>query len=159
MKRLIIALGIVGLISLGACSLGQPTASSSSKQAVSSESSTDTSSLKPTTQTGEASITLNSVVTPLKTGKNTLMLSVMDAKTGKPLVVDNIKVEMVMTEKEMKVMGMDGTGSAKTVVKPASSPGMFEISTSLPYAGNWQLKANIGDMQPPASAIFDLVVK
>ncbi len=160
LKLVLIILGSAGLISLGACNNGQ-TASSDSNQAVSSPSGTATGSqvIKPASQTGSALMTLNAEAIPLKIGKNTLMLAVMDAKTGKPLAVKDVGVEMIMTEKEMKAMGMEGAGSAKIEVKPATSPGMFAIQTSLPFGGNWQMKVNLKDAQPTASAVFDVVVK
>ena len=103
-------------------------------------------------------MTLKAGNTPLKIGKNTLMLSVMDAKTGKPLAVKKIGIEMVMSAKEMKAMGMDGmgSGSAKTEVKSASM-GMFKVTTNPSYGGNWQLQVKVKDIN--ANAVFDIVVK
>lgn len=168
-KLLLIALGSAGLISLGACNNGQQAANSGSSPAVSSSTTmpeteqsgkaTGGQAIQPATQTGEARMSLNSAATPLKQGKNTLMLTVMDAKTGKPLAVKNVGVEMTMSEQEMKAMGMEGVGTAKAQVKPASSPGMFEIQSNIPMSGKWQMKVNIKDTQPPASAVFDVAVK
>jgi len=170
-KWLLMVLGSAGLISLGACSNGQQAANSGSSPAVSDSKTTPETSqsgialagqvIEPATQTGEARMTLKTAATPLKIGKNTLMLTVLDAKTGKPLAVKDVAVEMTMSEQEMKAMGMGGmgAGSAKTQVKPATSPGTFEIETSPPFGGKWQMKVNLKDTQPPASAIFALAVK
>lgn len=159
LKWLLLAVGSIGLISLGACSKGGSTASSDSSQTVAVESGTASGNvLKPSTQTGAAKMTLKAGNTPLKVGKNTLMLSVMDAKTGKPLAVKNIGVEMVMTAKEMTTMGMSGmgAGTAKTEVQPASM-GMFKVTTNPGYGGNWQLQVKVKDID--ANAVFDLAVK
>ena len=155
---LLVALGSVGLVSIAACSNGQPTASNHT-QSIALESGTASGNvLKPITQTGAARMTLKAGNTPLKVGKNTLMLSVMDAKTGKPLAVKNVQVEMVMTAKEMTAMGMSGmgAGSAKTEVQPASM-GMFKVTTNPGYGGNWQLQVKIKDLD--ANAVFDFAVK
>jgi len=114
--------------------------------------------VEPNTHTGTARITLKTAA-PLKMGKNTLMLTVTDAK-GKPLAAKNVTVQMVMTAKEMKAMGMDGmgAGTAKTQVKPGAKPGTFEVQTSLPYRGNWELNVSVKDSQP-SSAVFNLAVK
>ena len=114
--------------------------------------------VEPNTHTGTAHITLKTAA-PLKMGKNTLMLTVTDAK-GKPLSAKNVTVQMVMTAKEMKAMGMDGmgAGTAKTQVKPGATPGTFEVQTSLPYGGNWELNVSVKGTQP-SSAVFNLAVK
>ncbi len=114
--------------------------------------------IDPNTHTGTARITLKTSA-PLKMGKSTLMLTVTDAK-GKPLAAKNVTAQMVMTAKEMKAMGMDGmgAGTAKTQVKPGSKPGTFEVQTSLPYGGNWELNVSVKDAQP-SSAVFNLAVK
>ena len=157
---LLVAVGSVGLISIAACSNGQPAASNKIDRSIALESGKAASGnvLKPTTQTGAARMTLKAGNTPLKVGKNTLMLSVMDAKTGKPLAVKNIGVEMVMSAKEMTAMGMSGmgAGSAKTEVQPASM-GMFKVTTNPGYGGNWQLQVKLKDIN--ANAVFDLAVK
>ncbi|PHJ71120.1 hypothetical protein VF14_00390 [Nostoc linckia z18] len=159
-KWLLIVIGSMGVISLGACSNGQQVDNSGNNPTVSSSKTTTGSQvIEPATQTGEAHMILNTEATPLKTGKSTLMLNVTDAKSGKPLAVKNVAVEMVMSEQEMKAMGMEGVGTAKTQIKPTSSPGMFEIQSSLPYGGNWQLKVNLKDIQPTASAVFNVAVK
>lgn len=158
-KLLLIVLSSGGLIFLAAWSNGQqiPNLGMSLAQA---GSASNAQVIKPATQTGKVRMTLKAAATPLKQGKNTLLLSVMDAKTSKPLAVKDVRVEMVMSEAEMKAMGMGGmgAGSAKTQVKPAASPGMFEIQTSLPFGGKWQMKVNIKDTQPPASAVFNVAV-
>jgi hypothetical protein len=156
---LLVALGSIGLISIAACSNGQPAASNHTERSIALESGTASGNvLKPSIQTGAARMTLKAGNTPLKIGKNTLMLSVMDAKTGKPLAVKKIGIEMVMSAKEMKAMGMDGmgAGSAKTEVKPASM-GMFKVTTNPSYGGNWQLQVKVKDIN--ANAVFDIVVK
>lgn len=159
-KLLLIVLSSGGLVFLATWSNGQQIANLGISLAQAGTVSNG-QVIKPTTQTGKARMTLNAADTPLKQGKNTLMLTVMDAKTGKPLAVKDVGVEIVMSEEEMKAMGMGGmgAGSAKTQVKPAASPGMFEIQTSLPFGGKWQMKVNIKDTQPPASAVFNVAVK
>lgn len=159
-KLLLIVLSSGGLIFLAAWSNGQQIANLGMSLAQAGPAS-NAQVIKPATQTGKVRITLNAAATPLKQGKNTLLLSVMDAKTSKPLAVKDVRVEMVMSEAEMKAMGMGGmgAGSAKTQVKPAASPGMFEIQTSLPFGGKWQMKVNIKDTKPPASAVFNVAVK
>ena len=114
--------------------------------------------IEPNTHTGTAHITLKTSA-PLKMGKNTLMLTVTDAK-GKLVAAKNVTVQMVMTAKEMKAMGMDGmgAGTAKTQVKPRAKPGTFEVQTSLPYGGNWELNVSVKGSQP-SSAVFNLAVK
>lgn len=162
-KLILMPLASVGLMCIGACSSEQQVVDSRNNQAVSSPSdkTVDEQVIKPATQTGEARMSLNTKTTPLKAGKNTFMLSIMDAKNGTSLAVKNLGVEMVMSEEEMKAMGMPEMGrlTAKTQVKSANSPGMFEIQTSLPHEGNWQLTVNLKDIQPNASAIFHVVVK
>jgi hypothetical protein len=61
----------------------------------------------------------------------------------------------------MDAMGMKGMGegSAKTQVKSAASPGTYDIETTIPFAGNWQLKVDLKEAKPPASAVFNLAVK
>ncbi len=113
--------------------------------------------IEPVTQTGKDHISLKTTA-ELASGKNTLMLAVVDAKSGKPSAVKNVAVQMVMSEQEMKVMGMEGAGTAKTQAKPGSALGMFEIQTSLPYGGKWQLKVTTDDLQP-TNAVFNLAVK
>ncbi|NJN39311.1 MAG: hypothetical protein HC790_12345 [Acaryochloridaceae cyanobacterium CSU_3_4] len=85
---------------------------------------------------------------------------VMDAKE-QPMVAQNVQAAMTMTVKEMDAMGMKGMGegSAKTQVKPGSSVGTYDIGTTVPFAGNWQLKVDLKQAKPPASAIFNLAVK
>lgn len=161
-KSSLLLLTSVVLICIG-CSSEQKILNSKNNQADASTSdkTVDRQVITPTTQTGEARMSLNTMTTPLKAGKNTLMLSITDAKNGKPLTVKNLGVEMFMSEEEMKAMGMPEMGAltAKTQVKAAKSPGMFEIHTSLPHEGNWQLKVNIKDMQSANSAIFNIVAK
>lgn len=169
-RRILIALSGAGLLLLGACSSGQQAASPGSSPAASPsdsmskmEQSSNTQggqSIAPVTQTGEARMSLNTPANPLPQGKNMLMLTVMDAK-GQPVAAKEVQVAMIMTAKEMDAMGMKGMGegSAKTQVKPGTSPGVYEIETSFPFHGNWELKVNLKDAQPPASAVFNVAVK
>lgn len=169
-KQFLVVLASAGLLLLGACSSGQQTASSGSSPAASPSnsigkmeqpSSTQSGrSLTPISHTGDAQMTLNLPANPLPQGKNMLMLSVMDTK-GQPVVAKEVQVAMTMTDKEMAMMGMKGMGegSAKTTVKPAASPGQFEIGTSFPFGGNWDLKVDVKDVKPPASAAFKVPVK
>ena len=115
--------------------------------------------LKAASQTGNARISLNALTTPLKQGKNTLTLKVVDAKTGKPLDAKEVKVETTMSAKEMETMGMKGMGdgTARTQVVSAGKPGTFSVKTSLPFGGNWQMKATL--VQPATTAVFDVPVK
>lgn len=116
--------------------------------------------LKPATQTGKVRMPLKTASTPLKSGKNKLMLTIADAK-GQPIAAKNIQAAMLMTAREMGAMGMSGMGqaSAKTQVKPNNNPSVFEVETSFPYSGNWELRVNLTGTQPPASAVFKLAVK
>jgi hypothetical protein len=88
------------------------------------------------------------------------MLKVVDS-SGKPLTNKAVQAQMTMTAKEMDAMGMKGMGaaSAKTQVKPSTTPGLFAIETTIPFGGNWQLKVNLNTVQPPATAVFNLAVK
>lgn len=161
-QRIFIFLGSVGLLFLGACSNGQQAATPDTSPAaeVTSGPTQRTQSLKPATQTGEVHMTLNVPAHPLPQGKNMLMLNVIDAKE-QPVIAQNVQVAMTMTAKEMEAMGMKGMGegSAKTQVKPASSPGTYDIETTIPFVGNWQLKVDLKEAQPPASAVFNLAVQ
>lgn len=168
--RILILLSGAGLLLLGACSGGQQTSSSGSSPAASpSDSMTKmeqpggiqgSQTVIPTKQTGEAQITLNVSANPLPQGKNMLMLTVVDSK-GQPLAAKELQVSMMMTPQEMDAMGMKGVGegSAKTTVKPAASSGQFEIGTNFPFGGNWDLKVDVKDTKPPASAVFKIPVK
>lgn len=115
--------------------------------------------IKSTSPTGSARLVLDVPASPLKQGKHTFTLKVTDAKTGKPLALKDIKVETTMTAKEMEAMGMGGmgSGSAKTEISPAKAPGSYNVKTSLPYGGNWQV--TVSAKQPPLSAIFTVMVK
>ncbi len=167
-KRILIVLSGAGLLLLGACSSGQQTASPGSSPAASPSGSMSKmeqpnqggQSLKPVSQTGEAQMTLSSTANPLPQGKNTLMLTVMDAQ-GQSIAAKDVQVAISMSAKEMDAMGMKGMGegSAKTTMKPAAAPGQFEVATSLPFGGNWELKAEVKDAKSPASAVFKLAVK
>lgn len=167
-KRILIVLSGAGLLLLGACSSGQQTASPGSSPAASPSGSMSKmeqpnqggQSLKPVSQTGEVQMTINPTASPLPQGKNTLMLTVMDAK-GQPIAAKDVQVAISMSAKEMDAMGMKGMGegSAKTTLTPAAAPGQFAIATSLPFGGNWQLKAEVNDAKPSASAVFKLAVK
>ncbi len=155
-KLPLIAIGSLGVSLLASCSNAQQVSTPASSPPVLVAKTAPGGQIEPNTHTGKAHITLKTAA-PLKIGKSTLMLTVTDAK-GKPLATKNVTAQMVMTEKEMKGMGMDGMGTAKTQVKPGSAPGMFEVQTSLPYGGNWELKVSVKDTQP-SSAIFNLAVK
>jgi len=166
-RRILIALSGAGLVLLGACSSGQQAANpgtSSSSDSMSkmepSSSNQEGQRIAPVTQTGEARMSLNVAANPLAQGKNMLMLTVMDAK-GQPVTAKEVQVAMMMTAKEMDAMGMKGMGegSAKTQVKPGTSPGVYEIETSFPFHGNWELKVELKDAQSPASAVFNVAVK
>lgn len=161
-KRLFIFLGSAGLLFLAACSNGQETATSNSSSVPKTTSSPTqgTQSLKPASRMGEIHMTLNVSANPLPQGKNTWTLMVMDAKE-QPVVAQNVQVAMTMTAKEMDAMGMKGMGegSAKTQVKPGSSAGTYDVETTVPFAGNWQLKVDLKEAKPPASAVFNLAVK
>jgi hypothetical protein len=115
--------------------------------------------IKSTSQTGSAHLVLDVPESPLKQGKSILTLKITDAKTGKPLAVKDIKVETIMTAKEMEAMGMGGmgAGSAKTEISPAKAPGTYNLKTSLPFGGNWQIK--VSAKQPSSSAAFTVAVK
>jgi hypothetical protein len=168
-KYILIVLSSVGLLFLAACGNGQQSSPSSSGSAESPSASMSEAGgsgmaqgkqkLEPATQTGDARITLGKS-DPLKQGKNTFMLTVVDP-AGQPLDVKNVQAQMVMTAKEMDAMGMKGMGegSAKTQVKSAASPGTYDIETTIPFAGNWQLKVDLKEAKPPASAVFNLAVK
>lgn len=157
-KLPLITIGSLGVSLLASCSNAQQVSTPASSPSVLVAKAATGGQIEPNTHTGAAHITLKTA-TPLKMGKSTLILTVTDAK-GKPLAAKNVTVEMVMTAQEMKAMGMDGmgAGSAKTKVKPGSKPGMFEVQTSLPYSGNWELKVSLKDPQP-SSAVFNLAVK
>lgn len=170
-KHILIVFSSVGLLFLAACGNGQQSSPSSSGSAESPSASMSMSEagdsgmaqgeqkLEPVTQTGDARMTLGTTA-PIKQGKNTLMLTVVDP-AGQPLDIKNVQAQMVMTAKEMDAMGMKGTGegSAKTQVKPVSSPGTYDIETIVPFAGNWQLKVDLKEAKPPVSAVFNLAVK
>jgi YtkA-like len=155
----LIVLGSMGAIFLASCSNAQPVdnSASSPNPAVLVSKAMTAGQIEPDTHTGKAHITLQTT-TPLKMGKNKLILTMTDAKTGKPLAAKNVAVQMLMTAQAMQGMGMTGVGTAKTQVKSAAAPGVFEIQTSLPFGGDWQLKVNLKDVQP-TSAVFNLAVK
>jgi hypothetical protein len=162
-RRIFVGLSSVGLLLLGVLSHGQKAAFAASGLMASTEQVSKVKGdqgLKPATQTGKVRMTLKMASTPLKSGKNKLMLTITDAK-GQPIAAKNVQVAMIMTAKEMDAMGMSGMGqaSAKTQVKPIKNLGMFEVETSLPYGGNWELRVNLTDTQPPARAVFKLAVK
>ena len=148
----------LGVSLLASCSNAQQANSPVNSPSVLVAKAATGGQIEPDTHTGTAHITLKTA-TQLKMGKSTLMLTVTDAK-GKPLASKNVTVQMVMTAKEMKAMGMDGmgAGTAKTQIKPGSKPGTFEIQTNLPYGGNWELNVSLRDA-PPNSAVFNLAVK
>lgn len=167
-KQILIVLSSVGLIGLGAyssqASLDNSStlfASSTITEAQQPDSLKIAQSFKPATQTGEVRMTLSGMSTPLKPGKQKLTLMVINAKTGKPTASKDVQVTLTMSAKEMDAMGMKGMGegSAKTQVKPASSPGIYDIETTVPFAGNWQLKVDLKQAKPPANAVFNLAVK
>lgn len=162
-KRFLILLGSTGLLFLGACSNGQEAATSSSSPATETTSSPAQGSqrLKPATETGAAQMSLNVPATPLSQGKNKLTLMTMMDTKAQPVDAKEVQVTLTMSAKEMDSMGMKGMGegSAKTEVKPASSPGTYDIETTVPFAGNWQLKVDLKQAKPPASAVFNLAVK
>ena len=162
-EQILIFFSGAGLLLLAACSSGQPSASNSPVAAspdamAKTDQSSNAQVIAPATQTGEARMMLDA--TSLKQGKNTLMLTVKDAK-GQPIAAKEVQVALLMSEKEMESMGMKGMGegSAKTQVKPAAAPGTFEVETNLPFSGNWQMKVDLKDAQAPASAVFNLPVK
>lgn len=154
----LIVLTSLGVSLLASCSNAQQVNSPVTNPSVLIAKAATGGQIEPNTHTGTAHITLKTSA-PLKIGKSTLMLTVTDAK-GKPLVAKNVTAQMVMTAKEMKGMGMDGMGggTAKTQVKPGAKPGTFEVQTSLPYGGNWELKVDLKDAKP-SSAVFNLAVK
>lgn len=155
-KLPLIVLTSLGVSLLASCSNAQQANNAVNSPSVLVAKAATGGQIEPDTHTGTAHITLKTAA-PLKIGKSTLMLTVTDAK-GKP--AKNVTAQMVMTEKEMKGMGMDGmgAGTAKTQVKPGSKPGTFEVQTSLPYGGNWELNVSVKDAQP-SSAVFNLAVK
>ena len=155
-KLPLIILASLGVSFLASCSNAQQVNSPVNSPSVLVAKAATGGQIEPNTHTGTAHITLKTAA-PLKIGKTTLLLTVIDAK-GKP--AKNVTAQMVMTEKEMKGMGMEGmgAGTAKTQVKPGSAPGMFEVQTSLPYGGNWELRVSVKDTQP-SSAVFNLAVK
>jgi YtkA-like len=115
--------------------------------------------IKPTTQAGSAKITLSAARVPLKVGKNVLTVNVSDTQ-GKPLTSKDFKAAITQSAKEMEMMGMGGMGigSAKAEVK-ALTPGVYEIKTTLPFGGKWDLQVTLNDTKPPASASFSFPVK
>ncbi|BAU15780.1 hypothetical protein LEP3755_63450 (plasmid) [Leptolyngbya sp. NIES-3755] len=167
-KPMLIFLSGAGLLLFAACSNGQPTANSPSSIAspdsmAKTETAKNTASsnlqmLTPTTQTGDARMTLDA--SSLKQGKNTLTLTAKDSK-DQAIAAKDVQVAVTMSDKEMEAMGMKGMGegAAKTQVKPAAAPGAYAVETELPFGGNWQLKVDLKDAQPPASAVFTLPVK
>ena len=157
-KLPLIAIGSLGVSLLASCSNAQQVSTPASSPPVLVAKTAPGGQIEPNTHTGKAHITLKTAA-PLKIGKSTLMLTVTDAK-GKPVAAKNVTVKMVMTAKEMKAMGMDGmgAGTAKTQVKPGATPGTFEVQTSLPYGGNWELNVSVKGTQP-SSAVFNLAVK
>lgn len=161
-KSILMFFGGAGLLLLAACSSGQPSANSSpatSPDAMAkTEQSSNAQTIAPASQTGEARMMLDAA--SLKQGKNTLTLMVKDAK-GQPIAAKDVQVALVMSAKEMDAMGMKGMGegSAKTQVKPATAPGTFAVEAEVPFSGNWQMKVDLKDAQPPASAVFNLPVK
>ena len=157
-KLPLIVLTSLGVSFLASCSNAQQVNSPANNPPVLVAKAATGGQVEPNTHTGTAHITLKTAA-PLKMGKSTLMLTVTDAK-GKPLAAKNVTVQMVMTAKEMKAMGMDGMGAAtaKTQVKLGATPGTFEVQTSLPYGGNWELNVSVKGTQP-SSAVFNLAVK
>ena len=154
----LIVLTSLGVSLLASCSNAQQVNSPVTNPSVLVAKASTGGQIEPNAHTGTAHITLKTSA-PLKIGKSTLMLTVTDAK-GKPLAAKNVTAQMAMTAKEMKAMGMEGmgAGTAKTQVKPGAKPGMFEVQTSLPYGGNWELNVSVKDAQP-SSAVFNLAVK
>lgn len=162
-KTILILLGSAGVLFLGACSNGQEVTTPISSPAAETTSSPaqGTQSLKPAAETGAAQMSLNVPANPLSQGKNRLtLMTMMDAK-AQPVDAKKVQVILRMSAKEMDSMGMKGMGegSAKTQVKPASVPGTYDIETTVPFAGNWQLKVDLKQAKPPASAVFNLAVK
>ncbi len=115
--------------------------------------------IKPSTQVGAAKIVLIVASIPLKVGKNILMLKVSDAQ-NKPFISQDFKAVITQSAQEMAAMGMGdmGMAAAKVAVK-ATTPGVYEIKTSLPFGGKWNLQVNIKDTKPPARANFSFTVK
>lgn len=156
-KQTVIVLGSAGLMVLGAYSYRQPAANAGSHPSTAIRIA---QSLKPATQTSNVRMTLSIGATPLHPGKHKLMLTVMNAN-GQPIATKNVQVAMIMPAKAMAAMGMSGMGegTAKTSIKPAAKPGTFEVESNLSYGGQWQLKVNVKDTQPPANAVFNIAVK
>ncbi|MBC7879900.1 MAG: efflux RND transporter periplasmic adaptor subunit [Anaerolineae bacterium] len=72
-------------------------------------------------------------------GDNRLILQVKDSKTGQPLKVENIEVNIAMPMQNMSPMAAD------VEVKPDKQPGSFIVNTYLGMEGTWEVTAKVKD--------------
>ncbi|WP_218079523.1 efflux RND transporter periplasmic adaptor subunit [Anthocerotibacter panamensis] len=83
-------------------------------------------------------------------GDNSLILEVQDAKTGQPVKVEHLEVNVAMPMNNMAPMAAD------TEVKPTGQPGRFQVNTYLSMQGAWEVAAKVKDKSRQGSNQFTL---
>lgn len=106
-------------------------------------------SLNAETQ-GDARIQLVSPKNKATMGDNQLILEVQDAKTGKPMPVEGLEVNIAMQMKNMAPMKADAE------VQAAAQPGQFQVKTYLGMRGDWEVSAKVKDKSHQGSSTFTL---
>ncbi len=100
------------------------------------------------TDKGDAQIQLISPKDKAAMGDNQLTLEVRDAKTGKPMPVEGLEVNVAMQMKNMAPMKADAE------IQPAAQPGQFQVKTYLGMRGDWEVSAKVKDKSHQGSSTF-----
>ena len=86
-------------------------------------------------------------------GKAELILEVQDPKTGEPLAVDALAVNVSMPMKNMAPM------TAKVEVEPTDAPGRFKVETYFCMKGEWTVEASVEEADYQGQTRFMLQVE
>ena len=97
---------------------------------------------------GDTRIQLISPKDKAAMGDNQLTLEVQDAKTGKPMPVEGLEVNVAMQMKNMAPMKADAE------IQPAAQPGQFQVKTYLGMRGDWEVSAKVKDKSHQGSTTF-----
>ncbi|WP_204137624.1 FixH family protein [Halomicronema sp. CCY15110] len=148
MKKVLLLLAVVGLLS---------TACGSANQA---ETEAPDAAAAPAAETTEAAASAGvaiALITPedasVPMGDAELVLQVVDPATNEPVAVENLEVDL-----SMPMDGMDPM-TTMAVVEPGAEAGQYKVMTNLGMEGMWMMTVKSADAAMPGEAVFNLDVK
>lgn len=151
MKKVLLVLAAVGLLSTACGNANQADTEATDAAAAPATETTDAAAAPAGEGVAIALVTPEDATVPM--GDAELVLQVVDPATNEPVEVENLEVDL-----SMPMEGMDDM-TTMAVVEPGEEPGQYMVKTNLGMEGLWIMEVKSADAAMPGEATFNLDVK